>query len=117
MWESRIIRIRPTRTRGSDARGGPGFRAIKLCAGWSGGGARAFAISGGARYCGLVNQPFGAGVVLRSLLGRALPDWAAKIGCVSWVQILLKFVLGHSAVTFAILGTGRSDHMRDNARV
>jgi len=64
----------------------------------------------------LVNQPFGGGGLLRSLLGRALPDWAAEIGCVSWAQLLLKFVLGHPAVTCAIPGTGRPDHMRDNAR-
>jgi diketogulonate reductase-like aldo/keto reductase len=64
----------------------------------------------------LVNQPFGGGGLLRSLLGRTLPEWAAEIGCLSWAQLLLKFVLAHPAVTCVIPGTGRPDHMRDNVR-
>ena len=62
----------------------------------------------------LVNRPFGGGGLLRRLSGKPLPAWAAEIGCVSWAQILLKFVLSHPAVTCAIPGTGRPDHMRDN---
>lgn len=64
----------------------------------------------------LVNQPFGGGGLLRSLLPRPLPPWAGEIGCSSWAQILLKFVLGHPAVTCVIPGTSRPQHMRDNAR-
>lgn len=64
----------------------------------------------------LVNQPFGGGGLLRSLLSRPLPPWAGEIGCSSWAQILLKFVLGHPAVTCVIPGTSRPQHMRDNAR-
>jgi diketogulonate reductase-like aldo/keto reductase len=62
----------------------------------------------------IVNQPFGGGDLFRSLRGRPLPDWAAEIGCTSWAQILLKFVLGHPAVTCVIPGTSRPEHMRDN---
>jgi diketogulonate reductase-like aldo/keto reductase len=62
----------------------------------------------------LVNQPFGGGGLLRSLLNKPLPAWAREIGCQSWAQILLKFVLGHPAVTCVIPGTGRPEHMRDN---
>jgi diketogulonate reductase-like aldo/keto reductase len=62
----------------------------------------------------MVNRPFGGGGLLRSLLTRPLPDYAAEIGCTSWAQILLKFVLGHPAVTCVIPGTGRPEHMRDN---
>jgi aryl-alcohol dehydrogenase-like predicted oxidoreductase len=62
----------------------------------------------------LANQPFGGGGLLRYLIGRPLPDWAPEIGCQSWAQILLKFVLSHPAVTCAIPGTGRPEHMRDN---
>lgn len=62
----------------------------------------------------IVNQPFGGGGLLRSLRDRPLPDWSGEIGCRSWAQILLKFVLGHSAVTGVIPGTGRPEHMRDN---
>lgn len=64
----------------------------------------------------LVNQPFGGGDLLRRLRGRPLPSWAAEIGCDSWAQILLKYVLGHPAVTCVIPGTSRPGHMRDNAR-
>jgi aryl-alcohol dehydrogenase-like predicted oxidoreductase len=64
----------------------------------------------------LINQPFGGGGLLRGLRDKPLPDWAKDIGCTSWAQILLKFVLGHPAVTCAIPGTSRPEHMRDNAR-
>ena len=62
----------------------------------------------------LVNRPFGGGGLLRRLAGKPLPAWAPEIGCTSWAQLLLKFVLSHPAVTCAIPGTGRSDHVRDN---
>lgn len=62
----------------------------------------------------LINQPFGGGRLLRSLASRPLPEWAGEIGCTSWAQLLLKFVLGHKWVTCAIPGTGRAQHMVDN---
>ena len=62
----------------------------------------------------LVNQPFGGGGLLRRLAGKPLPGWANEIGCTSWAQVLLKFVLSHPAVTCAIPGTGRPAHMQDN---
>jgi len=64
----------------------------------------------------IVNMPFGGGGLLRGLLAKPLPAWAAEIGCTSWAQVLLKFVLGHPAVTCAIPGTRRREHMEDNAR-
>jgi diketogulonate reductase-like aldo/keto reductase len=63
-----------------------------------------------------VHMPFGGGGMLRGLLSRPLPDWAAAIGCTSWAQVLLKFVLSHPAVTCAIPGTRRREHMEDNVR-
>ncbi|NMG45826.1 aldo/keto reductase [Aromatoleum toluvorans] len=62
----------------------------------------------------LINRPFGGGRVLRRLRDRPLPPWAAEIGATSWAQVLLKFVLSHPAVTCAIPGTGRREHMADN---
>ena len=62
----------------------------------------------------LVNRPFGGGGLMRKLSGRPLPAWARDIGCTSWAQILLKFVLAHPAVTCAIPGTSKPEHMRDN---
>ncbi|RYZ02630.1 MAG: aldo/keto reductase [Comamonadaceae bacterium] len=63
----------------------------------------------------IVNQPFGGGGLLRRLRERPLPGWAAEIGCRSWAQLLLKFTLSHPAVTCAIPGTSRPEHMADNA--
>jgi len=64
----------------------------------------------------IVNQPFGGGGLLRKLSGRKLPDWAGEIGCTSWAQILLKFVLANPAVTCVIPGTGKPEHMKDNVQ-
>ena len=62
----------------------------------------------------LVNRPFGGGGLMRKLSGRPLPAWARDIGCTSWAQILLKFVLAHPAVTCVIPGTSKPEHMRDD---
>jgi aryl-alcohol dehydrogenase-like predicted oxidoreductase len=63
----------------------------------------------------LVNMPFGGGGLLRGLIGKPLPSWAPEIGATSWAQVLLKFVLSNPAVTCAIPGTRRPEHMTDNA--
>ncbi len=63
----------------------------------------------------LVNMTFGGGRLLRGLLNKPLPAWAADIGCKRWPQLLLKFVLSHPAVTCAIPGTRRRPHMAENA--
>jgi len=62
----------------------------------------------------LVNRPFGGGGLLRRLSRHTLPDWANELGCTSWAQVLLKFVLAQPAVTCVIPGTGNPAHMRDN---
>jgi diketogulonate reductase-like aldo/keto reductase len=64
----------------------------------------------------IVNQPFGGGGLLRKLADRPLPGWAGEIGCTSWAQLLLKFVLANQAVTCVIPGTGKPEHMRDNVQ-
>jgi aryl-alcohol dehydrogenase-like predicted oxidoreductase len=45
-----------------------------------------------------------------------LPGWAAEIGCESWAQVLLKFIVGHPAVTCAIPATSKVAHLRDNMK-
>lgn len=62
----------------------------------------------------IVNRPFAGGELFRRLRATPLPSWASEIGCASWAQLMLKFVIGHPAVTCAIPGTGKLDHLRDN---
>ena len=62
----------------------------------------------------IVNVPFGGGRLVRQLAREPLPEFAAEIGIASWPQLLLKFVVGHPAVTCAIPGTGNPAHMAGN---
>jgi diketogulonate reductase-like aldo/keto reductase len=63
----------------------------------------------------LVMRPFEAGSLLRK--ERAVPSWAqSELDCTSWPQLLLKFILGHPAVTCPIPATGNPKHMADNVR-
>lgn len=64
----------------------------------------------------LVNRPFGGGGLLRGLLKKPLPQFAAEIECTSWAQLLLKFIISHPAVTCAIPGTSKANHLRDNMK-
>ncbi|MGO1080745.1 aldo/keto reductase [Inquilinus sp. CA228] len=65
----------------------------------------------------IVNRPFRQGDLIHDLEGEPLPGWAGEIGCASWAQILLKFVVSHPAVTCAIPATTRVDHVRENLGV
>ncbi|CAB3762344.1 aldo/keto reductase [Paraburkholderia solisilvae] len=62
----------------------------------------------------VINQPFGGGGLIARVSKRPLPVWAAQIGCTTWAQVLLKFVLAQPAVTVVIPGTGRPEYMIDN---
>jgi aryl-alcohol dehydrogenase-like predicted oxidoreductase len=62
----------------------------------------------------LVNLPFGRGSAFDRVNGHALPDWAAEFDCASWGQFFLKYIVSHPAVTCAIPGTRREEHVRDN---
>ena len=62
----------------------------------------------------LVNRPFAEGALFRKVRGKALPPWAAEIGCKSWAQFFLKFVISHPAVTCAIPATSQVAHLKDN---
>lgn len=65
----------------------------------------------------LVNLPFGGrrdGNLLRRLAGRELPDWAKEFDARSWGQVLLKYCVSHPAVTCAIPGTTKLEHLEDN---
>ncbi|HET9025153.1 MAG TPA: aldo/keto reductase, partial [Burkholderiaceae bacterium] len=62
----------------------------------------------------IVNRPFRQGDLTRALARAPLPAWAAEIGCSTWAQVLLKFILAHPAVTCAIPATANVDHVREN---
>lgn len=62
----------------------------------------------------IINRPFAEGALFRRAKGKALPPWAAELGIASWAQYFLKWIVSHPAVTCAIPGTGRPEHMKDN---
>jgi len=62
----------------------------------------------------LVNRPFAGGEVLKRVLSRALPTWAAEFDCTSWPQFFLKWILANPAVTCAIPATGKRAHLDDD---
>lgn len=62
----------------------------------------------------LVNLPFGRSSLFREAAGRKLPPWAADIDVTSWAQFFLKYVISHEAITCAIPGSTRLDHLVDN---
>jgi aryl-alcohol dehydrogenase-like predicted oxidoreductase len=62
----------------------------------------------------IVNRPFAEGALFQRVRGKAVPPWAAEIGCASWAQVFLKWILGDPAVTCAIPGTRNARHVEDN---
>jgi aryl-alcohol dehydrogenase-like predicted oxidoreductase len=64
----------------------------------------------------LANRPFAEGVLFQRVRGQALPAWAAELGCTSWAQLFLKWVLAHPAVTCVIPATSRPEHLLDNMK-
>lgn len=63
----------------------------------------------------IANRPFRGGSLIDRLEGAPVPDWAAtEIGCRTWPQFLLKWIVSHPAVTAAIPATSDPDHMTEN---
>src|SRR5580765_3282945 len=62
----------------------------------------------------IINRPFAEGMLFQRTKNKSLPAWAADFGIASWAQYFLKWIVSHPAVTCAIPGTGRPDHMKDN---
>ena len=62
----------------------------------------------------IVNIPLGHGALMRTVQGRPLPRMAAELGCKDWATFLLKFVLGHPAVTCTIPATSDLAHLASN---
>lgn len=62
----------------------------------------------------IANYPLASGEAART--SSPLPGTARALNCTTWAQLLLKFVVSHPAITCAIPGTGRPEHMAENAR-
>ncbi len=62
----------------------------------------------------LINRPYQRGDLFRKTRDKPLPPLAVELGCESWGQFFLKFLLGHPAVTCLIPATSKPHHMRDN---
>jgi diketogulonate reductase-like aldo/keto reductase len=75
---------------------------------------RLLPIAAEKRLAVLVNRPLAAGGLFRRVSGKTLPPWSKEIGCASWAQFFLKFVISHPAVTCAIPATSKAQHLIDN---
>jgi diketogulonate reductase-like aldo/keto reductase len=64
----------------------------------------------------IVNRPFDGGELFGAKTQRPLPGWAAEIGCQSWAEAFLKFVVSQPAVTCAIPATSQPAHLAQNMR-
>jgi diketogulonate reductase-like aldo/keto reductase len=62
----------------------------------------------------LVNRPFAQAQLFSKVRGKPLPAFAEEIGCATWAQFFLKFVVSHPAVTCAIPATSKIQHLADN---
>lgn len=62
----------------------------------------------------LVMEPFASGDLFTRVKGKPLPAVAGELGCTSWAQLFLKFILAHPAVTCPIPATSKVKHLEDN---
>jgi diketogulonate reductase-like aldo/keto reductase len=62
----------------------------------------------------IINRPFREGDLVRTIMRKPLPPFAAEIAANSWAQLILKFIISHPAVTCVIPATTRVDHVQEN---
>ena len=62
----------------------------------------------------MVNRPFADGALFDRVRGKPLPPWVAELGCASWGQFFLRWVVSHPAVTSVIPATSKPRNMADN---
>lgn len=62
----------------------------------------------------IINRPFAEGAMFRRVRDRPLPEWAREMGCATWAQYFLKWILAHPAVSCTIPGTRNPKHVADN---
>jgi aryl-alcohol dehydrogenase-like predicted oxidoreductase len=75
---------------------------------------RLLRVAADTRTAVIVNRPFAEGAMFARVKGKALPAWANEIGCASWAQFFLKWILAQPAVTCVIPGTRNPKHIADN---
>ena len=75
---------------------------------------RLLAAAAQSRTAVIVNRPFAEGAMFRRVRDKPLPEWAKEIGCATWGQYFLKWILAHPAVSCAIPGTRNPRHVADN---
>ncbi len=47
----------------------------------------------------IINRPFREGDLVKTIMRKPLPAFAAEIGATSWAQLILKFIISNPAVT------------------
>ncbi|MBE7200372.1 MAG: aldo/keto reductase [Parafilimonas terrae] len=62
----------------------------------------------------MTNVPFGRDRLFKAVQGKELPAVAKDLGCTSWPQVFLKYVLGNPAVTCPIPGMAKAAYVEDN---
>jgi diketogulonate reductase-like aldo/keto reductase len=62
----------------------------------------------------IINRPFQQGDLLARIGEAPLPPFASEIGCTTWAQFVLKFIVSHEAVTCAIPATSNPAHAAEN---
>jgi diketogulonate reductase-like aldo/keto reductase len=75
-----------------------------------------FAVAAERGIAVIINRPFDGGDVFGAKTRKPLPGWAAEIGCKSWAEAFLKFVVSQPAVTCAIPATSQLAHLQENMR-
>ncbi|MGU3666917.1 aldo/keto reductase [Methylobacterium sp. A49B] len=62
----------------------------------------------------MTNVPFGRDRLFKAVQGKELPAVAKDLGCATWPQFFLKYVLGNPAVTCPIPGMAKASYVEDN---
>lgn len=62
----------------------------------------------------LINRPYQQGGLFKRSKDQPLPALAEDLGCESWGQLYLKWILGHPAATCVIPATTKPKHTLDN---
>ena len=64
----------------------------------------------------MVNMPLEKARLHQVVAGRRLPSLARELGCASWAEFFLKYVVSQPAVTCALPATTNPDHAAQNVR-